>query len=71
MSAHECEQLPRLPAVERRVYQTEDLPAEIAEAIQKSKMNPAHNYLNGLLNVHTSLSTCNRYLYEVREMEYV
>jgi len=39
-----------LRAFEQRVQRIKDLPAEIAEAIQRSKMNPAHDYLNALLD---------------------
>jgi hypothetical protein len=37
-------------AVERRVYGIRDLPAETVEAIQKSRVNPAHDHLNALLH---------------------
>ena len=50
ISAHEFEELQRLRAFERRAYRINDLPAEIADAIEGSKMNPAHDHLNELLD---------------------
>ena len=50
VSAREYGNLQRLRAVERRVHRIKDLPTEIAEAIQRAKMNPAHDQLNALLN---------------------
>jgi PHD/YefM family antitoxin component YafN of YafNO toxin-antitoxin module len=50
VSAREYEELQRLRAFERRVHRIKDLPAEIAEAIQNSKMNPAHDHLDALLD---------------------
>jgi prevent-host-death family protein len=50
VSAREFDELQRLRAFERRVHRTKDLPVEIAEAIQSSKMNPAHEHLNALLD---------------------
>lgn len=50
VSAREYEELQRLRAFERRVHRIKDLPAEIAEAIQGAKMNPAHDHLNALLD---------------------
>jgi prevent-host-death family protein len=50
ISAHEFEELQRLRAFERRVHRINDLPAEIADAIESSKMNPAHDHLNELLD---------------------
>ena len=38
-------------ASEREVVRIEDLPAEVAEAIQGVKMNPAHDRLNELLGI--------------------
>lgn len=49
VSAREYEELQRLRAFERRVHRIKDLPAEIAEAIQGAKMNPA-DHLNALLD---------------------
>lgn len=43
VSAREYEALLRLRAFERRVRQIKSFPAEFAEAIQGSKMNPAHD----------------------------
>jgi PHD/YefM family antitoxin component YafN of YafNO toxin-antitoxin module len=50
VSAYEYEELQRLRAFERRVYQINNLPTEIAEAIKTSKMDPAHDHLNALLD---------------------
>ena len=49
VSAREFAELQRLRAFERRVHRVKDLPAEIAEAIQRSKMSAAHDHLNKLL----------------------
>lgn len=53
VSAREFEELQRLRAFERRVYGIKDLPVEIAEAIHGTKMNPAHDHLNALLDEHS------------------
>ena len=50
ISAREFEELQRLRAFERRAYRINDLPAEIADAIEGSRMNPAHDHLNKLLD---------------------
>jgi hypothetical protein len=50
ISAREFEELQRLRAFERRVYRINDLPTEIADAIEGSKMSPAHDHLNELLD---------------------
>jgi len=50
ISAREFEELQQLRALERRAYRINDLPAEIADAIEGSKMNPAHDHLNKLLD---------------------
>lgn len=50
ISAHEFEELRRLRALERRVYRVEDLPREVAEAIEKSTMDPSHSRLDALLD---------------------
>jgi PHD/YefM family antitoxin component YafN of YafNO toxin-antitoxin module len=50
VSAREFDELQRLRAFERRVHQIKDMPAEIAEAIEASRMNPAHEHLNALLD---------------------
>ena len=50
ISAREFEELQRLRAFERRAYRINDMPAEIAGAIEGSKMNPAHDHLNELLD---------------------
>jgi hypothetical protein len=44
------EELQRLRAFERRVHRISDLTTEIADAIEGSKMAPAHDPLNKLLN---------------------
>jgi PHD/YefM family antitoxin component YafN of YafNO toxin-antitoxin module len=49
VSAHEYEELQRLRAFERRVYALKELPAEIADAIEAARMDPAHDHLNALL----------------------
>lgn len=50
VSANEYAELQRLRAFERRVYRLESLPAEIADAIQAARMDPAHDNLNELLD---------------------
>lgn len=50
VSVHEYEELQRLRAFERRVFRIRELPAEIADAIKASKMDPAHDDLNALLD---------------------
>jgi len=50
ISAREFEELQRLRAFERRIHRISDLPAEIADAIEGSKMDPAHDHLNELLD---------------------
>jgi PHD/YefM family antitoxin component YafN of YafNO toxin-antitoxin module len=49
VSAHEYEELRRLREFERRVYQLKDLPKEVVDAIEASKMDSAHDHLNALL----------------------
>lgn len=50
VSAHEYAELQRLRDFERRVYRIKELPPEISEAIRTSRMDPAHNHLNALLD---------------------
>ena len=50
VSAQEFQELRRLRAFERRVLRIKDLPAGIVEAIKASKMDPAHEHLNALLD---------------------
>lgn len=50
VSAHEYAELQRLRGLERRVYRLSELPADIADEIEAARMNPAHDYLNDLLN---------------------
>jgi hypothetical protein len=38
------------PAGDREVYALEDLPAELAEAIARAKMDPEHDHLDSLLD---------------------
>ena len=49
VSAQEYAELQRLRALERRAYRLSELPVEVADAIEASKMNPAHDHLNDLL----------------------
>ena len=49
VSAHEYEELRRLREFERRVYQLKDLPKEVVDALEGSKMDSAHDHLNALL----------------------
>ncbi|MFO1466771.1 MAG: hypothetical protein U1F35_10090 [Steroidobacteraceae bacterium] len=49
VSAHEYSELQRLRALERRAYRINELPAELADAIEAAKMNPVHDHLNELL----------------------
>ena len=48
ISAREFEESQRLRAFERRVSRINDLPGEIAAAIEGSNMSPAHDHLNKL-----------------------
>jgi PHD/YefM family antitoxin component YafN of YafNO toxin-antitoxin module len=50
VSEQEFNELQRLRAFERRVYRIKQLPTEIADAIKASKMDPAHDHLNALLD---------------------
>jgi PHD/YefM family antitoxin component YafN of YafNO toxin-antitoxin module len=50
VSEHEFKELQRLRALERRVFRIKNLPAEIAKAIKSSRMDPAHEHLNALLD---------------------
>lgn len=50
VSAREFDELQRLRAFERRVHRIKEMPTEIAEAIEASRMNPAHEHLNALLD---------------------
>jgi len=50
VSAREYAELERLRAFERRVYRLDNLPAEIADAIEVAQMDSAHGHLNELLN---------------------
>ena len=49
VSAQEYSELQRLRALERRAYRSGELPTEVADAIEASKMNPVHDHLNDLL----------------------
>lgn len=48
-AVQEYAELRRLRALERRAYRMTDLPAEIADAIEGTKMSPTHDQLNDLL----------------------
>jgi len=50
ISAHEYEEFKRLRAFERRVYAIGEVPREIAEAIKASKMDPAYDHLDALMD---------------------
>jgi PHD/YefM family antitoxin component YafN of YafNO toxin-antitoxin module len=49
VSAQEYAELQRLRVLERRAYRLSELPAEIADAIETGRMNPAHDHLHDLL----------------------
>lgn len=50
ISDHEFDELQRLRALEHRVYGVEELPREVAKAIEKSEMDPCHSHLDALLD---------------------
>jgi PHD/YefM family antitoxin component YafN of YafNO toxin-antitoxin module len=50
VSAREFDELRRLRAFERRVHGIKDMPSEIAEAIEASRMKSDHDHLNELLD---------------------
>jgi PHD/YefM family antitoxin component YafN of YafNO toxin-antitoxin module len=50
VSAREFDELQRLRAFERRVHRIREMPTELAEAIEATRMNPAHEHLNALLD---------------------
>lgn len=50
ISEREYQELQRLRKFERRVFRIKDLPAEIAKAIEASKMDSKHDHLNALLD---------------------
>jgi prevent-host-death family protein len=49
VSAHEYAELQRLRALERRAYRINELPTELANAIETARMSPTHDHLNDLL----------------------
>src|SRR6185295_1945029 len=49
VSKQEYDELQRLRAFARQVYQLKNLPPALAAAIEASKMDPAHDHLNALL----------------------
>ena len=49
VSEREYKELQRLRAFERRVFKIKDLTPELSRAIKASKMDPAHDHLNSLL----------------------
>jgi len=50
VSKREYDELQRLRAFARRVYQLRDLPPGIVDAIEASRMDPVHEHLNELLD---------------------
>ena len=50
VSKREYDELQHLRAFARRVYRLKSLPADLAAAIEASKMSPAHDHLNALLD---------------------
>jgi PHD/YefM family antitoxin component YafN of YafNO toxin-antitoxin module len=50
LSSHEFEEYQRLKAYARRAFNISELPDEIAEAIEQTTMDPAHNHLDRLLD---------------------
>ena len=50
VSPYEYAELVRLRDFERRVHRTEELPANIVQAITESTMDPKHEHLNALLD---------------------
>lgn len=50
VSAQEFAELERLRAFERQVFRLNNLPADIADAIEAARMDPAHDHLNELLH---------------------
>lgn len=50
VSEREYKELQRLRKFERRVYQIKELPPEIADAIEASRMDPKHDHFNALLD---------------------
>ena len=53
VSKQEYDELQRLRAFARQVYQLKNLPPALAAAIEASKMDPAHDHLNSLLGDET------------------
>jgi prevent-host-death family protein len=52
VSAQEYAELQRLRSLERRAYSINELPVQLADAIEAAKMNPAHDHLNDLRKEH-------------------
>lgn len=50
VSKREYDELQRLRAFARQVYQLKNLPPALAAAIEASRMDPAHEHLNALLD---------------------
>jgi PHD/YefM family antitoxin component YafN of YafNO toxin-antitoxin module len=50
LSAHEFAEYQRLKTLARRAYHISELPTEIADAIERAEMNPAHKHLDKLLD---------------------
>ena len=49
VSTHECAELQRLRAMERRAYRLGELPRDLIEAIVTARMDSKHDDLNRLL----------------------
>jgi hypothetical protein len=49
VSKQEYDELQRLRAFARQVYQLKNLPPALAAAVEASQMDPAHDHLNTLL----------------------
>ena len=50
LSSHEFEEYQRLKNLARRAYHISELPDDIAAAIEKASMDPAHDHLDRLLD---------------------
>lgn len=49
LSVHEFNELVRLRALERKAYSLNNLPADIADAIEHATMDTRHDHLNRLM----------------------
>jgi PHD/YefM family antitoxin component YafN of YafNO toxin-antitoxin module len=50
ISSHEYSEYKRLKSYARRAYHISELPQDLADAIEKARMDPKHNHLNKLLD---------------------